>query len=480
MYFHSAGEKRRVTNVVERHQQDNIIEMGQRRAKKKCLQHATSSVQGSSSEGSSSTSHDLSRNIRAARGFPFPDELSCFYKPIPGVQGGNGTEESHGEGHFLSRRSAAVTIGDPRLERNLLTSLLAKIGLPQVPYSFFVDDHQNRQDSDGLSVRQNSSPQIIDPYSAGACLRRHSSSGGSAYSGDILGFVRSNHNRDNSSIREAGMLESVATRNAMRELRESFSDEAEIATCDHVPYFGQKDQWSCGYQNLRMILGSLYRMILSTDKEIMLPRNWISCCTRRCSAPSVEILQLMLEEAWRSGFDVEGGGHFGNRVFGTPQWIGATEAHALLSSIGFRTRIIDFEHGNPGERVVQWVSHYFFSNEDRPPAAYKPYNCARHWGCLWRWSAARTLPPVYLQYDSHSKTIVGAVREDDGRTFILCLDPAKNPSSALQDGHVRTVKLSAADLDCQAYQIVHVLIGKSMSVEQWTFARNPNNGNMKC
>ena len=100
--------------------------------------------------------------------------------------------------------------------------------------------------------------------------------------------------------------------------------------------------------------------------------------------------------------------------------------------------------------------------------------------CLWRWSAARTLPPVYLQYDSHSKTIVGAVREDDGRTFILCLDPAKNPSSALQDGHVRTVKLSAADLDCQAYQIVHVLIGKSMSVEQWTFARNPNNGNMKC
>ena len=118
----------------------------------------------------------------------------------------------------------------------------------------------------------------------------------------------------------------------MRELRESFSDEAEIATCDHVPYFGQKDQWSCGYQNLRMILGSLYRMILSTDKEIMLPRNWISFCTRRCSAPSVEILQLMLEEAWRSGFDVEGGGHFGNRVFGTPQWIGATEAHALLSS----------------------------------------------------------------------------------------------------------------------------------------------------
>ena len=471
MYFHNAGEKRRVTNVVERHQQDNIMGMGQRRAKKKCLQHATSSFEGSSSEGSSSegsssegsssTSHDLSRNIRAARGFPFPDELSCFYnKPIPaGVQGGNGTEESHGEGHFLSRRSAAVTIGDPRLERNLLTSLLAKIGLPQqVPHSFFVDDHQNRQDSDGLPVRQNSSPQII-------------------------GNVRSNHNRENSSIREpAGMpLEVAATRNnAMRELRESFSDEAEIATCDHVPYFGQKDQWSCGYQNLRMILGSLYRMILSTDKEIMLPRNWISFCTRRCSAPSVEILQLMLEEAWRSGFDVEGGGHFGNRVFGTPQWIGATEAHALLSSIGFRTRIIDFEHGNPGERVVQWVSHYFFSNEDRPPAAYKPYNCARHWGCLWRWSAARTLPPVYLQYDSHSKTIVGAVREDDGRTFILCLDPAKNPSSALQDGHVRTVKLSAADLDCQAYQIVHVLIGKSMSVEQWTFARNPNNGNMKC
>ena len=87
----------------------------------------------------------------------------------------------------------------------------------------------------------------------------------------------------------------------------------------------------------------------------------------------------MLERAWREGFDVEGGQQLGNRVVGTTKLVGATEAHALLSSLGFRCRVVDFDGGcangnpgSPGERVVEWLGHYFFDDEDDEDDAFSP------------------------------------------------------------------------------------------------------------
>ena len=51
---------------------------------------------------------------------------------------------------------------------------------------------------------------------------------------------------------------------------------------------------------------------------------------------------------------------------------------------------------------------------------------SRMWGAAWRASPVGTLPPVFLQHNTHSRTVIGMVRRNDGDLNVLMLDPAKH------------------------------------------------------
>ena len=54
---------------------------------------------------------------------------------------------------------------------------------------------------------------------------------------------------------------------------------------------------------------------------------------------------------------------------------------------------------------------------------------SRMWGAAWRASPVGALPPVFLQHNTHSRTVIGMVRRNDGALDVLMLDPAKHFTS---------------------------------------------------
>jgi len=144
---------------------------------------------------------------------------------------------------------------------------------------------------------------------------------------------------------------------------------------------------------------------------------------------------------------------------------GATESWALLSGLGLRCKIVDFEGLTrpAGEAMISWLEEYFFKSEEKAretpvqscsdacnvlgfqftsdswrkgPNGEEP---SRAWGAAWRVSSGGVLPPVFLQHNTHSRTVIGIVRRKSSNLNILMLDPAKH--------------FTARDLDTPDWQV---------------------------
>lgn len=174
-----------------------------------------------------------------------------------------------------------------------------------------------------------------------------------------------------------------------------------------TPYFAQSDEWSCGYRNIQMLLGSL--LILQNAEKADDARRLQGAASATTDAaeecapaakadgtadgggvadstgscipvdlkaalvgvlgdfkepvPSVKAIQALIEWSWANGFDSDGKKFFEPEgLNGTNSWIGATEIWALLSGLGLRTKIVDFEgtQGEPaGSALVKWLRAYF-------------------------------------------------------------------------------------------------------------------------
>jgi len=179
-----------------------------------------------------------------------------------------------------------------------------------------------------------------------------------------------------------------------------------------APFFGQDDEWSCGYQNTRTLLASL--LVLRAEEEAAalllpctspspdspspsssmpsaasaataaasaaaassclplldpsqfspppacVPAGWLEKC--QGAVPSVLTLQEWIEAAWAEGFDPCGKKQLHNRLARTRKWIGATEVFALLSSLGLKCKLVDFEHGP--DALIAWLADYFLDDDD--------------------------------------------------------------------------------------------------------------------
>ena len=175
--------------------------------------------------------------------------------------------------------------------------------------------------------------------------------------------------------------------------------------------------------------------------------------------------QSLIEEAWRKGFDVQGSEQLGGKLVNTRKWIGATEIVAFFTAHRIKTELLDFHTPTAKDgthpKLFQWVLDYF-----RERARAKAFT-----------------PPLYLQHQGHSRTIVGievltsssqghgahgSSGSAEGRNLrLLVFDPShskahmatlskSSPTSAEAGQVMRMLRKAPASIKCKQYQIVTV------------------------
>lgn len=205
--------------------------------------------------------------------------------------------------------------------------------------------------------------------------------------------------------------------------------------------------------------------------------------------PTVGALQGLLEAAWASGFDPDGAASFRGKVRGTNHWIGATEVFAALSFLGLHAALVDFEHGHVP--LLAWLAAYFLDGEPTESTADAETRGGRGgggggdepcraWAAAWAAGGASAKPPVFLQHQKHSRTVVGCARAADGSLALLVLDPGKPPAglkgaSGSGGAWRRAVVVEGRDLAKHSqYQLVHVLASADdLTPTERDVAKNP-------
>ncbi|ORE00926.1 DUF1671-domain-containing protein [Rhizopus microsporus var. microsporus] len=158
--------------------------------------------------------------------------------------------------------------------------------------------------------------------------------------------------------------------------------------------------WGCGYRNCQMLMSFLERH--EEEGE----------CLLKC-VPDISSIQLLIENAWKEGFDPLGAKQLKNHVFKTRKWIGTTEVYTLLAYLGIRSTIIDFHQPGP-ERLhkdmFDWIQSYF-TTEIETKKGRKVYITHR--------------PPLYLQHQGHSRTVIGIEILKSGKRNLIIFDPGR-------------------------------------------------------
>jgi len=196
--------------------------------------------------------------------------------------------------------------------------------------------------------------------------------------------------------------------------------------------FGDKG-WGCGYRNLQMLLSCLLNTTLYREAvAVRLAGN--KNITRMVGMPSIPRLQHVIEEAWRAGFDRAGCEQLGGRLVNTRKWIGATEVATFLSFCNVDWEIVDFHTPTAPDgshpALFQWVLDYF------------------KLGCA-------VTPPLYLQHQGHSRTVVGVEQMVGGSVKLLILDPSHSHEN-LQQNTMRLVRKTLNSMKSKQYQLVIV------------------------
>ncbi|CAO3697998.1 unnamed protein product [Rhizopus stolonifer] len=158
--------------------------------------------------------------------------------------------------------------------------------------------------------------------------------------------------------------------------------------------------WGCGYRNCQMLMSFLEKE--KQDGDYLLKQ-----------VIDISSIQLLLEKAWNEGFDPLGAKQLKNHLFKTRKWIGTTEVYTLLAYLGIRSTIIDFHQPGPErlhKEMFDWIQSYF-TNDIQTKKSKKVYATHR--------------PPLYLQHQGHSRTVVGIELLKSGKRNLIIFDPGR-------------------------------------------------------
>jgi len=179
--------------------------------------------------------------------------------------------------------------------------------------------------------------------------------------------------------------------------------------------------------------------------------------------PSVNGLKVLIEEAWKLGFDPEGAEGFKGKLVGRKKWIGTAELYVAFTYKGIPSQLVDFDtpHGRVGP-LLDWIRQYFDADSRDHQASPQE-----------RWRGATPVVvthriPLILQYQGHSRTIVGYEVTKDGTTNLLAFDPSVRMTQ-LRDMALSSYNLSR-QRDVQPDESKHAAqhIVQSLKAHSWS------------
>ena len=252
----------------------------------------------------------------------------------------------------------------------------------------------------------------------------------------------------------------------------------------HVLHIQQRDKWSCGFRNLQMLLSFLMpNLALSHPFWNLVPIHSTVYATNHQTAattkqhsnnnsiriPSVKQLQSSMEESWGKGYDTRGAAHFRHGIVGRPSKVGAVELSSLLTYYQLDSTVIQFVVCSESRSLLgRFVMAYFdrcclrcrFSSscttcgetsaggtvEIRETSDILARGILERLECDNTFSNRRldsnieescpnAIPPLYLQWEGHSVTIVGVEMEKGPKQHcnFLVLDPLKSGTTLKED-----------------------------------------------
>ncbi|KAI7851758.1 peptidase family C78-domain-containing protein [Circinella umbellata] len=182
---------------------------------------------------------------------------------------------------------------------------------------------------------------------------------------------------------------------------------------DHIATGFMDLGWGCGYRNCQMLMTFLQRKQEAGDSILR-------------QVTDISGLQLLLERAWKDGFDVQGAKQLNNRVYKTRKWIGTTEVYSMLVYLGIRCTILDFHRPsgphNTHETLFDWIQSYFqnaVSKQDENEEDDHPTDMKDKTVYITQ------RPPLYLQHSGHSRTVIGIELLQNGKRNLIMFDPGR-------------------------------------------------------
>lgn len=161
--------------------------------------------------------------------------------------------------------------------------------------------------------------------------------------------------------------------------------------------------WGCGYRNCQMLMSFLEQEI--QDGEPLIKK-----------VLDISGIQFLIEKAWKEGFDSLGAAQLEHHVFKTRKWIGTTEVYTLFAYLGIRSTIIDFHQPGPEKLhkdMFDWIQYYFTTNTTATTTTTSSSVYITN------------KPPLYLQHQGHSRTVIGIELLKSGKRNLIMFDPGR-------------------------------------------------------
>ncbi|KAL9595811.1 MAG: hypothetical protein Q9219_006226 [cf. Caloplaca sp. 3 TL-2023] len=160
-----------------------------------------------------------------------------------------------------------------------------------------------------------------------------------------------------------------------------------------------KEGGFCGYRNIQMMISFI--QATRTQGYEHFPGR----------VPSILDLQELIESAWDRGINASGKIETGG-IRGTRKYIGTPEVSVMETPSAF-----DDLNGPPAfQKIYQNIERYFDTQAPKSPDKV----------------CQTSLPPIYLQHQGHSLTVVGLEIRKSGNRNLLVFDPSFKPSPMMQ------------------------------------------------
>mmetsp|Transcript_1939 Transcript_1939/g.2851 ORF Transcript_1939/g.2851 Transcript_1939/m.2851 type:complete len:264 (+) Transcript_1939:159-950(+) len=132
-----------------------------------------------------------------------------------------------------------------------------------------------------------------------------------------------------------------------------------------VLHIQQKDKWSCGYRNLQMLMSALIPQLPSGHPYHQRVPSSLRRSGVGSAVPiaSLKDLQEFLEGAWKVGLDSRGAEHYGSKIVGKSDEIGAVEVNSVLSFLYIDSVVVQFIRTKESRQMLGPFVWSYFSKQ---------------------------------------------------------------------------------------------------------------------